>query len=282
MLTHGKTPIPSTVKGEEDAQGSMFPSGPKPPIISVRNVTAGYGGQTIIEDVSFDVFPGEVFAVLGRSGCGKTTLFKVVIGLHEPDRGEVNIDGERLTSITESGSEAVLRKIGVTFQSGALFTSMTLAENVAFPLRQHTELPEETIERLVCLKLAEVGLSGYEGYLPAELSGGMQRRAALARAGALDPKILFLDEPSAGLDPVTSALLDETILKINKTLGTTMVIVTHELASILAIADRAIMLDRDAKNIIAEGPPWDLRSSEDPRVRGFFSRSFSNRDEREG
>jgi len=176
--------------------------------------------------------------------------------------------------VAEGGSERVLRKIGVLFQSGALFSSMTLAENVAFPLRQYTTLPERTIEQLVILKLSQVGLTGCERMLPLELSGGMQKRAALARAMALDPKILFFDEPSSGLDPVTSVELDRTILEINRALGTTMIIVTHELSSIFAIANRVIMLDAQEKSIIAEGKPDELKErSDDPRVRDFFSRS---------
>jgi phospholipid/cholesterol/gamma-HCH transport system ATP-binding protein len=243
-------------------------------IISVRNLKAGYGDEIILEDVSFDVREGEVFAILGRSGCGKTTLFKTIIGLLPPERGEVIIDGDKVMPVAEGGSERVLRKIGVLFQSGALFSSMTLAENVAFPLRQYTTLPERTIEQLVILKLSQVGLNGCERMLPMELSGGMQKRAALARAMALDPKILFFDEPSSGLDPVTSVELDRTILEINRALGTTMIIVTHELSSIFAIANRVIMLDAQEKNIIAEGKPDDLKErSDDPRVRDFFSRS---------
>jgi len=244
------------------------------PVISVRNLTAGYGDQNIIEDVSFDVEAGEVFAIIGRSGCGKTTLFKAMIGLLEPKYGHVKIDGDEVVSVAQGGAEAVLRKIGVLFQSGALFTSMTLAENVALPLRQYTDLPERIIEQLVVLKLAEVGLAGSEGLLPSELSGGMQKRGALARAMALDPKILFFDEPSAGLDPVTSAELDRTILRINDTLGATIVIVTHEIASVLKVAGRVIMLDSEERNIIAEGNPVELReNSTDPRVQGFFNRS---------
>ena len=244
------------------------------PIITVRNLTVGYGDSIVLQDVSFDVFQGEVLAILGRSGCGKSTLFKAMVGLIEPIQGEVFIDGEKVLPVLDGASEKVLRKIGVLFQSGALFSSMTLAENVALPLKLFTKLAERIIERLVLFKLAEVGLGGKERLLPSELSGGMQKRAALARAMALDPKILFFDEPSAGLDPVTSAELDQTILKINSALGTTIVIVTHELQSILTVADRVIMLDKDEKNIVATGRPSELKeNARDPRVVDFFSRS---------
>lgn len=244
------------------------------PMISVRDLTAGYGDSIILKDVSFYVLEGEVLAVLGRSGCGKSTLFKAMIGLVKPVTGEVIIDGERVCATVEGGCEGILRKIGVMFQSGALFSSMTLAENVAFPLRQFTDLPERNIEQLVMLKLSEVGLAGREKMLPSELSGGMQKRAALARAMALDPKILFFDEPSAGLDPVTSAALDKLILRISETLGTTIVIVTHELSSILSVAGRVIMLDAEEKGIIGEGAPQDLKEhSTDQRVRAFFDRT---------
>lgn len=236
-------------------------------------MTAGYGDTVIVNGVSFDVQEGEIFSILGRSGCGKTTLFKVLMGLVEPLSGEVFIDGDRVVPVGDGTADRFLRKIGVLFQSGALFTSMTIAENVALPLRRQTRLPEETIEHIVRLKLTQVGLGGFEAHLPAELSGGMQKRAALARAMALDPKILFFDEPSAGLDPVTSAQLDRMILEINKSLGTTMIIVTHELASVLAIADRVIMLDRDERTIIAQGSPAELAASDDARVRDFFLRA---------
>lgn len=243
------------------------------PIISVKNLTIGYGNRIIMEDVSFDVEEGDIFGLLGRSGCGKTTLFKAVVGLLKPVSGEINLCGEPMVPISEGGSELLLRKIGVLFQSGALFTSMTLAENVAFPLRQYTRLPEYLIERVVVLKLAEVGLAGYEKFLPSELSGGMQKRAALARAMALDPKILFFDEPSAGLDPITSAELDRTILDINAALGTTIVLVTHELESIFRVARKVIVLDSGEKNIIAQGKPLELKeTSQDRRVKAFFNR----------
>jgi len=243
-------------------------------IISVRDLTVGYGDNIVLKDVSFDVREGEILAVLGRSGCGKSTLFKAMIGLVIPSTGEVVIDGEWVCPISEGGCESVLRKIGVMFQSGALFSSMTLAENVAFPLRQFTDLPERNIEQLVMLKLSEVGLAGREKLLPSELSGGMQKRAALARAMALDPKILFFDELSAGLDPVTSATLDKLILRTSRTLGTTIVLVTHEMTSILAVAGRVIMLDPEEKGIISEGDPQDLKAySTDPRVRAFFDRT---------
>lgn len=241
--------------------------------IRVRGLAAGYDGRAVLENVSFDVRRGEVFVILGGSGCGKSTLLKHMIGLIEPVRGTVEIDGEDLTAATGDARRAILRKFGVLYQSGALFSSMTLAENVALPLEEFTTLPPEAVDQLVRLKLDLVGLAHAWGRFPAELSGGMKKRAGVARALALDPRILFLDEPSAGLDPITSAEFDRLVLDLRQSLGATVVIVTHELQSIYAVADRCIMLDRARRTIVAEGRPAELRdTSGDPWVRSFFRR----------
>lgn len=236
-------------------------------------MTAGYRDDVILNDISFDIHRGEIFIILGGSGCGKSTLLKHMIGLYQPYQGQILIDGRDVVSAEGKERSRILRKFGVLFQSSALLGSMTLAENVALPLHEYTRLPKATVDFVVRMKLNVVGLSGYENYLPAELSGGMKKRAGIARAMALDPEILFFDEPSAGLDPVTSASLDNLILQLNASLKTTMVIVTHELPSIYSIAHRVIMLDKRAKKIIAEGSPADLRDkSNDPFVRNFFTR----------
>ncbi len=243
------------------------------PIIRVRDLIARYGEETILEGVSFDVFEGEIFVILGGTGCGKSTLLKHLIGLIRPYAGQVLIDGEDITRADSQGYHQLLRRIGILYQSGALFGSMTLAENVALPIMEYTDLSSELVSALVRMKLNLVQLEGYEDYLPSEISGGMNKRAGLARAMALNPKILFFDEPSAGLDPVTSAGLDNLILHLNKSLGTTMVIVTHELQSILTVAQRVIMLDKGTKGIIAEGDPRHLReTSRNPLVWRFFNR----------
>ncbi|HTY19048.1 MAG TPA: ATP-binding cassette domain-containing protein [Myxococcota bacterium] len=248
-------------------------SGGGEPIIRVEQMTARYGERTVFDGVSFDVDRGEVFAILGGSGCGKSTLLKHMIGLYHPAAGRIWIEGEDITAAEGAARLRILRRIGVMYQSGALFGSMTLLENVRLPLEEFTALPAEAMDRIAASKLRLVQLEGFEEFLPAEISGGMKKRAAIARAMVLDPEILFLDEPSAGLDPVTSAELDETILRLSQTLGVTFVVVTHELPSIFAIAHRAIMLDAGAQGIIAEGAPQDLRDhSPDARVRRFFRR----------
>jgi phospholipid/cholesterol/gamma-HCH transport system ATP-binding protein len=244
------------------------------PVIVVENLTASFGSDTIFENVSFEVYEGEIFGILGGSGCGKSTLMKHMIGLYETVSGKVAVHGIDMTKADERQLKKMRLGIGVAFQSGGLFGSMTLAENVALPLQEYTDLSPETIDLVVKMKLSMVDLAGYENHLPEELSGGMKKRASLARAMALDPTILFFDEPSAGLDPITSAELDSLIKSIRAGIGTTMVIVTHELQSILNIADRIIMLDKAAKGVIAEGDPrWLKDNSKDPRVKAFFNRN---------
>lgn len=242
-------------------------------IIQVRDLVAGYGEKVILRDLSFEVYEGEIFVILGGSGCGKSTLLKHLIGLNPPISGQVIIDGIDIAGGDDRAYREVLRKIGILYQSGALLGSMTIAENVALPILEYTTLSPAHVATLVRMKLNLVNLEGYENYLPSEISGGMKKRAGLARAMALNPKILFFDEPSAGLDPVTSAGLDNLIIHLNKRFGTTMVIVTHELQSIFAVAHRVIMLDKHTQGIIAEGDPGYLRDHSRNRfVREFFNR----------
>jgi phospholipid/cholesterol/gamma-HCH transport system ATP-binding protein len=243
------------------------------PMIQVRDLVAGWEEEIILDRISFDVYKGEIFVVLGGSGCGKSTLLKHLVGLYRPYSGQIIIDGEDISEGNPVRLLKVLRKIGVLYQGDALLGSMTLAENIGLPIAEYTDLSPDSLSILVKMKLNIVGLEGYETHLPSELSGGMKKRAGLARAMALNPKILFFDEPTAGLDPVTSAGIDNLIIQLNRSLGTTMVIVTHELASIFAVAHRVIMLDKNTRGIIAEGDPKYLRDhSPDPFVRQFFNR----------
>jgi len=242
-------------------------------IIRAENLAVSFGPRTIFKDVSFEVKRGEVFIILGGSGCGKSTLLKALIGIVPIAAGRSEILGVDLAEADAAGRIALLQRIGVMWQSGALFGNMTLSENVELPLEEHTDLPRPAREALARAKLGLVGLGDAAGLLPAEISGGMAKRAGIARAMALDPPLLILDEPSAGLDPITSAGLDKLILDIARSTGTTFVVVTHELQSILAIGDRCIMLDKEARGMIAMGKPRELRdTATHPTVRSFFRR----------
>jgi phospholipid/cholesterol/gamma-HCH transport system ATP-binding protein len=240
------------------------------PVISVRDLHVQYGTTEILHGVSFDVTRGETLVIMGGSGSGKSTLVRTLIGLEKPSSGHVLIKGKDVAAIGEAELDEVRKKIGMSFQGGALFGSMTVGENVGLPLREHTKLEDSTIEIMVRLKLEQVGLEGFEYYMPSQLSGGMRKRAAVARALAMDPEILFFDEPSAGLDPIIAAGIDQLILELKRAFHMTILVVTHELASAFLIADRIVLIDRG--NILAIGTTAEMQSSTQPRVRQFLDR----------
>jgi phospholipid/cholesterol/gamma-HCH transport system ATP-binding protein len=250
-----------------------IPSASDTPAIAVIGLDCGYDGKVLLNNLNFEVKRGEIFFIIGGSGCGKSTLLRHLIGLNAPLAGTVKFFGEAFNTADATRQREMLKRIGVLYQGGALWSSLTLLENVMLPLAEYTPLARGEREELAAMKLAQVGLNGYETYFPSEISGGMKKRAGLARALALDPAIVFFDEPSAGLDPLTSRKLDELIVNLRDLLGMTCVVVSHELASIFDIADRVVMLDKTAKGVIATGDPRDLvKNSSDPRVREFLGR----------
>ncbi len=256
------------------------PANDPKPAIEVSHLDLSYGGFVLMRDLTFNVPVAQIMVVMGGSGCGKSTLLKYLIGLkepHGPNKGQIRYFGEPFTGADEQERVAMLRRFGVLYQGGALWSSMTLAENVALPLEQYTELSKSEIQEVCSLKLALVGLKGFEEFYPSQISGGMRKRAGLARAMALDPDILFFDEPSAGLDPISSRHLDDLILRLRDGLGTTVVVVSHELASIFAIADDSIFLDIETSTLLARGNPHELvkEGASDPRVRQFLLREDS-------
>ena len=243
------------------------------PHITVRDLTMAYGSFVVMRDLNFTVNQGDIFIIMGGSGCGKSTLMKIMVGLKEPATGQVLYDGVSFWEADPMERDRIMRRVGILYQAGALWSSMTLAENVALPLEQYTYLTTSQIREVTSLKLSLVGLAGFEDFYPSEISGGMRKRAGLARAMALDPDILFFDEPSAGLDPVSAHLLDELIIELRESLGATVVVVTHELASIFAVGNNSIFLDPETKTMIASGDPHKLLAeSRDPKVRNFLTR----------
>ena len=239
-------------------------------MISLRDVRVRYGEVEILHGITFDVKRGETLVILGGSGSGKSTLLRALVGLEKPSSGEIWIKGKNIAAISEQEMEEIRKKIGMSFQGGALFGSMTVGENVALPLREHTKLEDSTIEIMLRLKLEQVGLDGFEYYMPSQLSGGMKKRAAVARAMAMDPEILFFDEPSAGLDPIIAAGIDQLILELKQAFRMTIVVVTHELASAYLIADRMVLIDKG--DVVAIGTTAEMRASTHPRVRQFLDR----------
>jgi phospholipid/cholesterol/gamma-HCH transport system ATP-binding protein len=239
-------------------------------MISLRNLRVSYGEREILHGINFDVMHGETLVILGGSGSGKSTLLRTLVGLEKPSSGEIWLKGKNIAAISSDEMDEIRKRIGMSFQGGALFGSMTVGENVALPLREHTRLEDSTIEIILRLKLDQVGLSGFENYMPSQLSGGMKKRAAVARALAMDPEILFFDEPSAGLDPIIAAGVDQLILELKQAFHMTIIVVTHELASAFLIADRMVLIDKG--NVVAIGSKEEMQSSTHPRVRQFLDR----------
>jgi phospholipid/cholesterol/gamma-HCH transport system ATP-binding protein len=252
----------------------MTDTNPAQALIEIRDVTMAYGSFVIQRDLSFNINEGDIFVIMGGSGCGKSTLLKNMLGLIPPQSGEVLYSGTSFYQASEEQQGALRQRWGISYQSGGLFSAMTLEENITLPLELYTNSTPAEISDIVAYKLALVGLAGYQSFYPSEISGGMQKRAALARAIALDPDILFFDEPSAGLDPISSSLLDELIVQIKESMGATVVMVTHELPSIFAIANNSVYLDNNSRTMIAYGNPADLRDhSDQPVVKQFLTRS---------
>jgi phospholipid/cholesterol/gamma-HCH transport system ATP-binding protein len=239
-------------------------------MISLRDLRVSYGEREILHGINFDVMHGETLVILGGSGSGKSTLLRTLVGLEKPSSGEIWLKGKNIAAISSDEMDEIRKRIGMSFQGGALFGSMTVGENVALPLREHTRLEDSTIEIILRLKLDQVGLSGFENYMPSQLSGGMKKRAAVARALAMDPEILFFDEPSAGLDPIIAAGVDQLILELKQAFHMTIIVVTHELASAFLIADRMVLIDKG--NVVAIGSKEEMQSSTHPRVRQFLDR----------